>query len=69
MISCFFIFDPFAPLTSKCLMAFIFNLSRKIRQLELAEDPSALLSMAGYELRSRVGVVAVGGSSAKMITG
>lgn len=50
-------------------MAFIFNLSRKIIQLELTEDPSAPLSMAGYELRSRVGVVAVGGSSAKMIIG
>lgn len=48
-------------------MAFIFNLLRKIRELELAENPSAPLSMAGYEHRSRVCVVAAeGGSSAKM---
>lgn len=69
-IICFSIFDPIVPLTSKCLLTFIFNLSRKIRELELAEDPSAPLSMAGYDHRGQVGVaVAVSGSSAKMIIG
>lgn len=49
-------------------MAFIFNHSRKIREQDLREDTSAVPFLAGYEHRGQ-GVVAVGGFSAKMISG